>query len=245
MPISLILIVNIKVHILNKDKIKQLFNYMIDNCYIVFKGKVYRQNIGVPMGIDPAPFIANLFLHFYENRYVYSLINSGNLYNAKKLANNFRYLDDLLGLNDKGFFSQVNSTIYPVELALSRTDRDGTQADYLDMNIDINGNFFNSKLFDKRDSFNFRVINFPCITYSNIPSIPSYGIFISQILRICRICTQYADFCTAINRLSQEFLNKGFDKLVLSKKFERFLEKYEREWAKFGCLPEIPTCLTR
>ena len=95
-------------YILNKDKIKQLFNYMIDNCYIVFKGKVYRQNIGVPMGIDPAPFIANLFLHFYENRYVYSLINSGNLYNAKKLANNFRYLDDLLGLNDKGFFSQVN-----------------------------------------------------------------------------------------------------------------------------------------
>ena len=69
------------------------------------------------------------------------------MYNAKKLANNFRYLDDLLGLNDKGFFSQVNSTIYPVELALSRTDRDGTQADYLDMNIDINGNFFNSKLF--------------------------------------------------------------------------------------------------
>ena len=187
----------------------------------------------------------NLFLHFYENRYMYSLINSGNLYNAKKLANNFRYLDDLLGLNDKGFFSHVSSTIYPVELALSRTDRNGTQADYLDMDIDINGNFFKSKLFDKRDGFNFRVINFPCMTYSNIPSIPSYGIFISQILRICRICTQYADFCTAINRLSQEFLNKGFDKLILCKKFEKFLDKYEREWAKFGCLPEIPTCLTR
>ena len=47
---------------------------MIDNCYIVFKGKVYRQHIGIPMGIDPAPFIGNLFLHFSETRYMHLCI---------------------------------------------------------------------------------------------------------------------------------------------------------------------------
>ena len=42
----------------------------IDSCYIEFKGKVYRQHIGIPMGVDPAPFIANLFLHYSESRYI-------------------------------------------------------------------------------------------------------------------------------------------------------------------------------
>ena len=71
--------------IFDKNSIKDMFNYMIDNCFIVFKGKVYRQSIGIPMGIDPAPFIANLFLHHYENNYMYSLINSGDLHDK----NNF------------------------------------------------------------------------------------------------------------------------------------------------------------
>ena len=162
-------------YVLSKDNIKDMFNHMIDNCYIVFKGKVYRQTIGIPMGVDPAPFIANLFLHYYENRYMYSLIDSGNLNDAKKLSNNFRYLDDLLGLNDKGFFGQNSAIIYPRELALSQTDLNMIQADYLDMDISFdNKGFFKSKFFGKRDHFGFNVINFPCMAYSNIPSITSY-----------------------------------------------------------------------
>ena len=231
-------------YIFDKNSIKDMFKYMIDNCFIVFKGKVYRQSIGIPMGIDPAPFIANLFLHHYENNYMYSLINSGDLHKAVKLSNFFRYLDDLLGLNDKGIFDQVAGTIYPCELALSRTDIGGKQADYLDMNISFdNKGFFHSKLYDKRDYFGFTVINFPCMAHSNIPSTPSYGIYLSQILRICRICTDSADFCTAIYKLSQDFLNKGFNKLKLAKKYNRFIDNYEKEWCKFGHLPVLPSCL--
>ena len=120
------------------------------------------------------------------------------------------------------------------------------QADYLDMDICFdNKGFFHSKLFDKRDHFGFNVINFPCMTYSNIPSIPSYGIYLSQILRICRICTDFADFCTAIVKISNEFLNKRFDKSKLVKKFNKFVDNYEKEWAKFGELPVLPACLTQ
>ncbi len=81
--------------------------------------------------------------------------------------------------------------------------------------------------------------------YSNIPSNPSYGIYLSQIFRLCRICTDYTDFCTAILKLSQEFLNKGFDKSKLAKKFIRFVDFYEKEWAKLGELPVLPACLTQ
>ena len=233
-------------YIFDKSKVKDMFNYMLDNCYILFKGKVYRQIIGVPMGIDPAPFIANLFLHFYENAYMHSLIKSGEIYRAIKLSNIFRYLDDLLGLNDNGNFDRVSSKIYPKELALSRTDNKGKQADYLDMNINFDKKgFFHSKLYDKRDHFDFNVINFPCMKYSNIPSNPAYGIYLSQILRISRICTDFGDFSSAILKLSQEFLNKGFDKCRLATKFDRFVNDYEKEWAKFGELPSLPLCLTQ
>ena len=87
------------------------------------------------MGIDPAPFINNIFLYYHENEYIHSLINSGQWDKAIKLSNIFRYLDDQLGLNDSGFFDQIFSTAYSKELALSRTDIDGKQADYLDMDI--------------------------------------------------------------------------------------------------------------
>ena len=81
------------------------------------------------------------------------------------------------------------------------------------------------------------------MAHSNIPSTPSYGIYLSQILRICRICTDSADFCTAIYKLSQDFLNKGFNKLKLAKKYNRFIDNYEKEWCKFGHLPVLPSCL--
>ena len=73
----------------------------------------------------------------------------------------FRYLDDLLGLNDSGLFDQIFSTVYPKELGLTRTDIDRKQADYLD---------------EKRDHFSFKVINFPCLKYTAIfLTVPHMG----------------------------------------------------------------------
>ena len=232
-------------YILDEETIINLFNYMVDNCFILFKGKVYRQTIGIPMGIDPAPFIANLFLHYYENNYMNSLINSGNLSLASKLSRSFRYLDDLLGLNELGSFEEVQRTIYPNELILSRTDNLGKQANYLDLNLKCDNDFFKSSLYDKRDDFKFEVINFPCMKYSNIPTKPSYGIFLSQMIRICRNCTNVVDFNKSMTKIALEFLNKNFIKINLYKIYLKFIDNYEKEWCKFGFLPEVPTCLTQ
>ena len=43
------------------------------NCYFTFGDKVFRQVIGIPMGPDPAPFMANLFLFYYESKWVKNL----------------------------------------------------------------------------------------------------------------------------------------------------------------------------
>ena len=70
---------------------------------------------------------------------------------------------------------------------------------------------------------------------------PAYGIYLSQLLRICRICTNIQDFYVAICKITQEFLIKGFNKCILYKYFVKFIDNYELEWCKFGVLPQPPT----
>ena len=55
------------------EDIKSVLNYVIDNAFFQVGNKVFRQIIGIPMGSDPAPFIANLFLYIYENRFMTNL----------------------------------------------------------------------------------------------------------------------------------------------------------------------------
>ena len=59
--------------------------------------------------------------------------------------------------------------------------------------IDLgNNNRLNTKLYDKRDDFSFHTVNFPFLS-SNIPSGPSYGVYISQLIIYARCCTYYDD----------------------------------------------------
>jgi hypothetical protein len=60
------------------------------------------------------------------------------------------------------------------------TDR---SASYLDLHLDIDSEGrLRTKLYDKRDDFNFLIVNFPFIC-SNIPAAPAYGVYISELIR--------------------------------------------------------------
>ena len=50
-----------------------------------------------------------------------------------------------------------------------------------------------TKIYDKRDDFNFKIINFPNMC-SNIPASPAYGVYISQLIRYARASSNYSDF---------------------------------------------------
>ena len=60
-----------------------------------------RQAIGIPMGIDPAPFWANLFLYTYENQFISDLISTDKV-KARHFSSTKRFIDDLCALNDGG-----------------------------------------------------------------------------------------------------------------------------------------------
>ena len=58
----------------NKQQIKDAVAYLIFNCYLIVVGpKLFCQIIGIPMGSDPASFFANLFLYFYESKWMNKL----------------------------------------------------------------------------------------------------------------------------------------------------------------------------
>ena len=100
------------------DELMQKINCIIDNSYILYRGKVYRQKIGIPMGTNCAPYLANIFLHTYEYDYLEKLVREGDIETAILLSNTFRYQDDLIALNDNGMFRQHYKNVYPIEMTL-------------------------------------------------------------------------------------------------------------------------------
>ena len=103
----------------------ELTEYLIDNVYVKAGNRVYRQTIGIPMGTDSAPQLANLYLFHHEYMYMRALMKS-NLCMAKRFCNTVRYIDDLLALNNNKKFEEEIVNIYPPELTLKRTTESDT-----------------------------------------------------------------------------------------------------------------------
>ena len=70
------------------------------------------------MGSDSAPFMTNLFVYHYESRGVKSL-KKNSLQRARRFNHTFRFIDDLLTINDRDEFVSSFKEIYPVELQLN------------------------------------------------------------------------------------------------------------------------------
>ena len=84
--------------------------------------------------------------------------------------------------------------IYPTEVQSNKANCSDNKAPSLDLNLSIpNGIVFFSKIYDKRDYFNFEIVNFPFLD-GDVPRSPSYGVYISQLIRFARVCSNADDF---------------------------------------------------
>ena len=82
------------------------------------------------------------------------------------------------------------------------------------------------RAFDKRHDFDFHIVNFPFLS-SNIPSGPSYGVYISQLIRYARCCSHYDDFRYRHKYLVDRLLSQGYKALRLEKSFKKFYGRYQ------------------
>ena len=216
------------------DNIIEIFKYLINNIYIKFRGKIYRQTIGIPMGSDCAPQVADLFLYWYEHSFVSAGVDDGlDVVHVLKYAS--RYIDDLNVPNCTTEIEDIIcSDIYPHELEIVRTNDDPMSSTFLDLDIFIDGNKFGTRLYDKRRDFNFKVVSFPNLK-SNIPNEPSYGTFIGELHRLCKSCSQLTNFIDEVKLLMSKLTHQNFSKHRLIQNLAKFRSKpacLNKYWCK-------------
>ena len=112
---------------------------------------------------------------------------------APSLNFTFRYIYDVLSLSNSMFGDCVDP-IYLIDLDIKDTTDTDISASYLDLHLEIDSESqLRTKLYDKRDDFDFHIVNFPFIC-GNIPAAPAYGVYLSQLIRYSRACGSYQDF---------------------------------------------------
>ena len=89
------------------------------------------------------------------------------------------------------------------------------------LKIDDSGHI-STKIYDKRDDFNFEIIHFPNMC-SNIPASPAYGVYISQLIRYARASSNYSDFLKRHLYLRNRILDQVNKKIALFDLLKKFI----------------------
>ena len=79
-----------------EDDVVRMLDFLIDNIYVECGGHIFQQIIGIPMGTNCAPLLADLFLYSYEADFIQSLLKSDKRHLAKSFNFTFRYIDDVM-----------------------------------------------------------------------------------------------------------------------------------------------------
>ena len=197
-----------------RDLLK-ILEFILNNIYVKFGDKIYKQVIGIPIGLDSGQDIANLLLYQYESSYVENL-SKRDLNAAKKFSTCDRYIDDLFSADFPDFQNHL-PFIYPPELRVNPSFNSYRTVNYLDIKI-TSDDFSNLtfSIFDKRDDFDFEIVNFPYLD-SCIPRKLALGIFLSQLIRYARICSNFEDFSRRALTLSKRLQNQGYKFVELRK----------------------------
>jgi len=211
----------------NRQQIKDAVSYLLSNSYFTVGTKILCQVIGIPMGSDPAPFFANLFLYYFESRWINDL-KKKDLVQARKLSNIFRF-DDLSVVNDDSIFANHFKDIYPEELELTQENPNSLEASFLDLFITINNNKFQMGLFDKRDNFKFNIVRMP-FKSSNIPSNMFYSAIGAESLRIARASNNSTAFSKAIKPLVARMMKQGGYKTRISNSLRKFFNRHQNDF---------------
>ena len=202
----------------------KMIEFLVDNIYVRFGGQLFRQMVGIPLGTNCDPLLADLFLYSYEN-FLYKLIKEGKRKLARKFNLSYRYVDDFISFNNKRF-KEFISDICPKELTISETTESTSVASYYDLLFTRDkSNNITTKLFDKRYAFRFYIVNLLFMS-SNILSAPAYGVYASQLIRYARCCSNYPDFLLLHRALVTRLLPQGYKVNPLSNTFKKFYGRH-------------------
>ena len=183
------------------------------------------------MGTNCAPLIVDLFLFCYERDFMLSLSDNNQTY-IEAFNSTLRYLDDLLNI-DNPYFEQMVGQVYPTEIQLNKANSSDTEAPFLDLNLSITNGIVSSKIYDKRDDLNFEIVNFPLLDGDD-PRSPSYGVYISQLIRLARVCSNVDDFNKRFLFLTAKLLKQSYRYHKIRKAISKFYHRHSELIVKYN-----------
>ena len=126
------------VQILSRVEVEHLLLFVLQSNVSIFNGRYYRQKDGIPAGLSPCSWLANLYCFMREYRFVKTHIQRNNSSILLQLKHVMRWTDDLLFLHcnvTEDLMATVQG-IYPQQLKLIR-EQAGNRVHYLDYDIRI------------------------------------------------------------------------------------------------------------
>ena len=142
------------------------------------------------------------------------------------------YFDVLFNI-DNIYFDQMVDRIYPTELQLNRANLSDTDASFLDLNLCISNGTVSTKIYDKRDDFDFDIVNFPFLD-GDVPRRTSYGVYISQLIRFARASSNLSDFNYCYKALSAKLLRQVYRYFKLRQPCSKFYRRHSALVEKYS-----------
>ena len=200
---------------------QDILEFILDNIFVKFGRQIYKQVVGIPIGLDSGQDIANLLLYSYEADYV-EKTSKQDMVLARKFNLCSRYIDDLFVGNFPNFKEHIYK-IYPRELEIKPESENIKEVAYLDLRIKSENGVLDFSIYDKRDDFNFEIVNFPYMD-SCIPKKSALGVFYSQLIRFARINSSYQAFKIKCKSLAERLVKQGYKLADLRRLCLRFFK---------------------
>jgi hypothetical protein len=127
-----------------------MLEFLIDNIFVSFGWTLFQQVVGIPMGTNYAPFLADLLLCSYQSEFLQKLVKDKRIHEARAFNVTYRYIDDVLSIN-KSRFAECLPLIYPPELEVKETTDTASSASFLDLYLEFNDSGqISTTIYDKR-----------------------------------------------------------------------------------------------
>ena len=108
-----------------------------------------------------------------------------------------------------------------------------TETSFLDLHLSVSNGFVSSKIYDKRDDFDFDIVNFPFLD-GDVPRSTSYRVYISQLIRFARVSSHVVDFNARNKSLTAKLFQQGYRYHKLRKTFSKFYRRHYELVSKFS-----------
>ena len=229
--------------LLNWNTLNSLVHFLISNTFLKVGNQLYKQIVGIPMGTNAAPVIANLYCYSYEAEYVSRVEREKGRWAARTFHMTFRLIDDVLSVDNPLMAEALSKSyeeggIYPSALMLNQTSDNNSSVEFIGLQIETLEDKFRLSIFDKRKSFPFLVRRYPLMS-SLIPRSIPYGVFMGLLHRGYRICSGAKDFLLHALDVGNALILNGCTKNRLKQCFSSFLSntvtkyrRYQKTWVK-------------